>query len=438
MRQTTQRPARPRLVAIALLAVAICLVVAAPALASSSPQSAAASPGASDAAAVASPSAAAAAVDASSATAATAEPVPSVLSGVLSRSTVVFGDPVTVAGTLDPAAADQEVVVTIGGAEAGRDRTDATGAYEVTFTARRSGDVVAQLAADPAVAAAAQTLSVKPRFTISHGSLVPFLPSRFVVKVTPSAYDGVVVVKVVHRGATVGSYRARVQGGRAVLRIPLRGVDAFKLKVNLAASSGLAGSSLQTKVAVRAKKLSVGSSGPYVKGMLTGLRRLKFRIPGMGSRFTTSVKDSVMAFQKAYRLPRTYVFNTVCWRKLDGAKLIKARHSSPVTHIEVDKGRQILMLVKRGKPFAIICVSTGATGNTPEGSFHIQQKHSFTTSGGFGVLVRTMGFVGNFAIHGYAPVPPYPASHGCVREPIWACYWIYDHSFVGESLYIYH
>ena len=422
MRHATQHPARPRSIAFVLLAVAVCLLaVTAPALASSSPQPAAASSGAADA----SPAAA-------------AEPAPSVLTCVLSKAAVVFGDSVTVTGTLDPAAADQEVVVTIGGVEAGRDLTDATGAYEVTFTPHRSGDVVAQLVGDPTVVTAPQALSVKPKVSVSHGTLVPFLPSKVVVKVTPSAYDGVVVVKVVHRGVTVGSYRARAKDGRAVLQIPFRGVDGFTLNVTLPAAAGLAGRSFQAKVGVRAKTLSVGSSGLYVKGMLTGLQRLKFRIPGMGSRFTSSVKDSVMAFQKAYRLSRTYVFNTACWRKLDGARLIKARYSSPATHIEVDKGRQILMLVKGGKPFAIICVSTGATGNTPEGRFHIQQKHSFTTAGGFGILVRTMGFIGNFAIHGYAPVPPYPASHGCVREPIWACYWIYDHSFVGEALYIYH
>ena len=145
-----------------------------------------------------------------------------------------------------------------------------------------------------------------------------------------------------------------------------------------------------------------------------------------------------MAFQKAYGLSRTYVFNTACWRKIDGARLIKPRYSSPSTHLEVDKGRQIAMVVKGGKPYGIICVSTGATNNTPEGTFHIQQKHPFTTSGFGGILVRTMGFIGNFAMHGYAPVPPYPASHGCVREPIWACYWMYDQSFVGETLYIYH
>ena len=122
----------------------------------------------------------------------------------------------------------------------------------------------------------------------------------------------------------------------------------------------------------------------------------------MGSTFTTQVKDSVMAFQKAYRLSRTYVFNTECWRRLDGAKTIKPRYTSPSTHIEVDKGRQILMIVKGGDVWGIICVSTGATGNTPEGTFHIQQKHPFTTSGYGGILMRTMGFIGDFAIHGYS------------------------------------
>jgi len=236
----------------------------------------------------------------------------------------------------------------------------------------------------------------------------------------------------------VGSYRVRVRNGRGVVQIPLRGVDGFRLDILVPAAAGLDGRTLQTRVGVPAKTLSAGSTGPYVKGMLTGLKRLKFVVPGVGTTFSTSVKDSVMAFQKAYGLSRTYVFNTACWRKIDGAKLIKPRHSSPSTHLEVDKGRQILMVVKGGKPVGIICVSTGATNNTPEGSFHIQQKHPFTTSGFGGILVRTMGFIGNFAIHGYAPVPPYPASHGCVREPIWACYWVYDQSFVGEALFIYH
>ena len=423
MRQVTRSRARHRIVALASLALAVCLLaVAAPAFASPAPADSSPAPAETSSIAAASP---------------TAEPDPLVLTCVLSRASLVFGGTVTVTGALTPAAEGQEVRVTIGTSEAGRVLTDANGAYELTFEPRRSGDVVASLAADPTVVSAPLALSVKPKVSVTHGALIPYLDSRFVVKVAPSAYAGVVTVKVTHRGAVVGRHRARVRDGRAILRFPLRGVEGFTLTFALSADGGLAARTYQTKVGVKTRTLAAGSSGPYVKGMLTGLQRLAIRIPGMGSTFSTRVKDSVMAFQKAYRLPRTYVFNAACWRKMDGARTIRPRHSRPATHLEVDKTRQILMIVKNGKVFGLIAVSTGATGNTPEGSFRIQQKHPFTTSSYGGILVRTMGFVGNFAIHGYSPVPPYPASHGCVREPIWACYWVYDQSFVGEALFIY-
>ncbi len=434
MREVVTGHANRGVWAVALLTAAvIVLAFAAPAFASSSPAPAA-SPAAVDASGSAAPTAAAVPDPGSSAT---SEPVPATLTATLSAASVVFGGQVTVTGVLDPVAEGEEVVVTLNGAEVGRAVTDESGAFEVAFTPRRSGDVLAVLAADPTVTSPAKRLAVKPKASVSHGALVPFLKSKFVVKVAPSAYDGVVVLKIVHRKVTVGTYKARARNGRAVFQVPLRGVDGFTLTFILPADGGLSGRTIQNKVAVRAKTLSVGAKGPYVKGMLTGLQRLRFRIPGMGSTFTSRVKDSVMAFQKAYRLKRTYVFNTECWRKLDGAKLIKARRSSPATHIEVDKTRQILMIVKGGKPWGIIAVSTGATGNTPEGTFRIQQKHPYTSSGFGGTLVRTMGFKGDFAIHGWASVPPYPASHGCVREPIWACYWTYDNSWVGETVYVY-
>ncbi len=426
MREVVTGRANRGIWTLALLTVAlVALAFAAPVFASSSPS---ASPSPSEAVAPAE----------SEAPAVASSPVPATLTAALSKASVVFGEEVTVSGTLDPVAADQGVTIKIGDAVAGTATTDSAGAWSLTVTPHRSGDVVASLTTDPAVVSAPQALAVKPKATVSHGSLVPFLTSTFVVKIAPAAYDGLVVVKVSHRGAVVGTYKARARDGKATLRFPLRGVDGFTLSVVLPAAAGLDGRSLQARVSVRAKTLSAGSSGPYVKGMLTALQRLRFRVPNVGSTFTAQVKDSVMAFQKAYRLSRSYVFNTACWRKIDGAKLIKARHASPATHIEVDKGRQILMIVKGGKPWGIICVSTGATGNTPEGTFRIQQKHPYTSSGFGGTLVRTMGFHGDFAIHGWVDVPPYPASHGCVREPIWACYWTYDNSWVGETVYVYH
>lgn len=435
MRQPNTARAERGVWTLALLMLAVCVpAFAAPAFASSSPAPSAASPAASDIAIPAS----SAGADTASEPAAQSSPLTAVLTAALSKASVVFGDEVTVTGTLTPAAGGEFVDITVGGIAAGRATADGTGAYTLTFVPRRSGDVVATLDSDHTVVSDPQALGVKPAATMTHGALVPFLSSTMVVKIAPAAYDGLVVVKVTHRGAVVGAYKARAKNGKATLHIPFRGVDGFTLSVVLPAAAGLDARTVPCKVALRAKTLSAGSTGPYVKGMLTALMGLKFRVPNVGSSFTSQVKDSVMAFQKAYGLSRTYAFNTACWRKIDGARLIKPRHASPSTHLEVDKGRQIAMVVRAGKPYGIICVSTGATNNTPEGTFHIQQKHSFTTSSYGGILVRTMGFIGNFAMHGYAPVPPYPASHGCVREPIWACYWMYDQSFVGETLYIYH
>jgi len=394
--------------------VVLVLVLAAPASASSSPAPVAPAP------------------------AVQASPAATALSCSLSQSSVAFGDQVTVTGALTPAAGGEVVDVTLGGARVGQATVDTAGAYAFTFAPRSGGDIVVALDADPTVVGGPQALAVKPAVAVTHGALVPFLAAPVVVRIAPAAYDGLVVVTVAHGGAVAGTYKAHASNGKATVRVPFRGVDGFVVSVALPAAAGLDARTVSTRVSVRARTLSIGSSGPYVKGMLTALAGLRFRVPDLGTHFTAQVKDSVVAFQKAYGLSRSYVFSTACWRKADGARLIRPRHVSPGTHLEVDKGRQIGMVVRDGKPYGIICVSTGATGNTPEGTFHIRQKSSFTTSGYGGILVRTMGFIGNFAMHGYAPVPPYPASHGCVREPIWASYWMYDQSWVGETLYIYH
>ena len=41
------------------------------------------------------------------------------------------------------------------------------------------------------------------------------------------------------------------------------------------------------------------------------------------------------------------------------------------------------------------------------------------------------------AIHGYASVPTYPASHGCVRTPLWFAPGFYSRWDVGASVYVF-
>ncbi len=279
---------------------------------------------------------------------------------------------------------------------------------------------------------------MKPWATTSYGTPIPFLSLRYVVRVKPSSYAASITTSVWHNGKRIATHRKRVRDGRAIFALPMRGVGLFTVKSSYQAFAGLGLRNTSKGLRTRGATLRVGSRGLRVRGFLTGLRRLQIRVPSVGDTLTRGGADAVMAFQKAYRLPRTYVVSGDDWRKLDVAKTVRPRYSSPYDHLEVDKRRQIMMLVQGGAVRALIAISTGATGNTPEGRFRIQQKHAFTLSfSGGAVLYRTMGFYGNFAIHGYPSVPPYPASHGCVREPMWVADWVYDRSFVGERVYVY-
>ena len=47
-------------------------------------------------------------------------------------------------------------------------------------------------------------------------------------------------------------------------------------------------------------------------------------------------------------------------------------------------------------------------------------------------------FLRGFAIHGYPSVPAYPASHGCVRLPMWIAPSIFASNSYGETIYVYY
>ena len=45
---------------------------------------------------------------------------------------------------------------------------------------------------------------------------------------------------------------------------------------------------------------------------------------------------------------------------------------------------------------------------------------------------------GNYATHGYSSVPTYPASHGCIRNPIPYAVYIYNWIELGDTMYVYY
>ena len=55
----------------------------------------------------------------------------------------------------------------------------------------------------------------------------------------------------------------------------------------------------------------------------------------------------------------------------------------------------------------------------PRGDFSLYKHYDGWRISYLGGLYRPWYFSGGYAIHGSASVPPVPASHGCVRIPIW-------------------
>ena len=75
--------------------------------------------------------------------------------------------------------------------------------------------------------------------------------------------------------------------------------------------------------------------------------------------------------------------------------------------------KQVLVLAKGDKPFAIYPVSSGKP-STPTVTGHFsffRQEPGYNSEG----MYYSFYFYGGYAVHGYASVPDYPASHGCVR-----------------------
>ena len=360
----------------------------------------------------------------------------------LSADIATFGDTVTATGALTPATPVEEVAIELGESdvwvEVARVVPDAAGAFAVQLEAERSGFVRARGLTSGALSEPT-VLSVRPAVRIVSASARALVGGRLVARVRPLSYTGRVAIVVKNRGRVVATGSGLARDGRLRAEVPAPGPGRLTVVVSFPADDGLVSTAVARRLHATARTLTVGTSGADVRALSKRLAELKFRVAAISTTYSATLYDSVIAFQKAYRLPRTGVVGMQTWRMLGRAQPLRPRYRAPAAHIEVDKTRQILLDVRAGKVVAVIPVSTGATGNTPEGRHRIRWKAPATTTWlGPAILYRTLTFYGNsFAIHGFPSVPAYPASHGCVRIPIWTADWLYNRSPVGETVYVY-
>jgi N-acetylmuramoyl-L-alanine amidase len=100
-------------------------------------------------------------------------------------------------------------------------------------------------------------------------------------------------------------------------------------------------------------------------------------------------------------------------------------------HVEVDIDRQVLLLVNNEGEVRVLPVSTGSgkpfasdgqtsIAYTPRGRFVVYDKTYGWEDGALGSVYYANYITGGVAIHGYESVPTRPASHGCIRIPMFA------------------
>jgi hypothetical protein len=208
---------------------------------------------------------------------------------------------------------------------------------------------------------------------------------------------------------------------------------------NVRAAAGWAPAAGTASVRIGYPRLVVGSQGRAIAELRRRLAALGYAMPPSSGSFDYSFLDPVYAFAKVQGLPRTGVVDSGFWRKLEHPFRPRPRYSSPADHIEIDKPHQVLYVVRGGLVATIVPVSTaGLPGRfTPVGRFAIYRKVTGFDPSPLGTLFDPMYFTGGYAIHGNPSVPPYPASHGCVRVPMWIAPTLWASNPYGETVYVY-
>jgi lipoprotein-anchoring transpeptidase ErfK/SrfK len=224
-------------------------------------------------------------------------------------------------------------------------------------------------------------------------------------------------------GAFVLGYRVRKAGhltvrashratpGLATLVAKSRGVDVLPLHA-LPGSKGLAVRVLQTKL----KAL----------GYVTGQKGL----------YDARTARAVLAFRKVTGMARTQNATEDVFRKLArGAGAFKVHYPKQGKHVEADLSLQVLALIEGSKVRRIYPISSGKPSTpTVLGTFKVYSKTPGTNVKG---MVFTSYFHGGYGIHGYAEVPIYAASHGCLRTPVPDAVSIFNWISYGDGVDVY-
>jgi N-acetylmuramoyl-L-alanine amidase len=280
---------------------------------------------------------------------------------------------------------------------------------------------------------------------IAKGTVSPNLSGRLQLQRRTHHHWQVVARPRVHHGA----FRVKIHPG-------LPGSETFRV-VRPSDGRHQSGASRSVVTHVVAPTLRMGSSGAVVAALQHRLGALHYDIGTRDGSYGWDAEHAVTAFEKVQGMNRDGVAGPAVFTALAHPVRLHLRHAiKHGTAVEVDLAKQVLLISKHGKIWRILDTSTaggylfqGSNGQTeravtPRGHFHVVYKVNALVHARLGTLNRPSFFnFDGYAIHGEGngndggEVPPFPASHGCVRITDNAVNRYYNLLAVGTSVWIY-
>lgn len=298
-----------------------------------------------------------------------------------------------------------------------------------------SGSGTGTLTPTATVARAARPAGVRLRWGGPHhayGKVVGITGARARVRGTVAHYvKGRRVRVVVRRNGRRVLSRAvalgRTKDGRGTFLLVFRTLRSGSVQVR--ARGARRGLGMRVVAASSTSHLAVR----LLQNGLAGERYLT----GRTGYFDGSTQDALLAFRKYNRLPRTYGAGAgIALAAFQGRGAFRPRYRG-ARHAEGDLTHQVLALVNSGgKVYKVLPLSSGKPSTpTVLGNFRVYSKTPGFNSEG---MFYSSYFTGGYAIHGYTPVPTYPASHGCLRIPPRFAVFAYRWLTYGTPVHVYY
>lgn len=398
--------------------------------------------------------------------------MPTTASATKSRDVVRYPNDVVVGGSLNAAG------IAVSGKQARLQRapagstswqnirraktTDGDGKVRWTFAPRDTADYRVAFPENPQYLEAKSSrvrVRVSPKVVLKAPAVAPIytrtsLPGR----VRPAPRDGgrVILDRRVDGVWRRADVTHTADDGRFAFKTTFEATGRYVYRVRRPAdATHLSGESANGVVSAVKRSLRSGDTGPDVLALQKRLRALHYDVGKVDGRYGYDTLHAVVAFQKVQGIDRDGVVGPRVWRRLADPRLPKLRHpaDAATTGVEVDLTKQVVYYAVNGKVRAVIDASSGGgyyyTGSdgtrqkavTPTGHYSFLYKYDdadhWQTSP-LGELYKPAYFRNDgYAIHGSNSIPPYPASHGCVRISVPAMDRFTDRFTIGMSVWLY-